>query len=126
MRKSKRSFIPANDYSVNPPEVSIAGDGPAGLSVSFHAVQPTAVCGWVSSIWLAASSPTVPGVRWCASVLGGSAWKGTGDGHCCQHATGRGHYVVQSSDTVAVRHVVAPHVIRDDGLRHGTDGVSSR
>ena len=38
----------------------------------------------------------------------------------------RGHYVVQSSDTIAVRHVVEPYVIRDDGLGHRADGVSSR
>ena len=37
-----------------------------------------------------------------------------------------GHYVVQSSDTVAVCHVVEPHVVRDDGLGHRTDGVCSR
>ena len=37
-----------------------------------------------------------------------------------------GHYFVQSSYTVAACHVVEPHVIRNDGLGHRTDGVSSR
>ena len=69
----------------------------------------------------AASSPTVPGGRRrgevgsplvpLTHVLGRSTWKRSGDGHCCQLATRRGHYVVQSSDTVAVRHVIEPHVI---------------
>ena len=46
----------------------VAGDGLTGLSVSFHAVQQTDVCGGESSVWLAASSPTVPGVRRRAEV----------------------------------------------------------
>ena len=41
-------------------------------------------------------------------------------------ATGRGHYVVQSSDTVVVCNVVEPHVIRNDGLGHRPDGVATR
>ena len=103
----------------------VAGDGPAGLSVSVHVVQSTAVIRWESSVWLAASSHAVPGVRRCAgvsstivpftNVLGGSAWRGTSDGSCRQPAAGRGHHVVQSSDTVAVRHVATPHVVRNDG-----------
>ena len=104
------------------------------MSVSVHVAQWTAVLGWESSVWLAASSSAVPGVRRCAgvgspvvpftNVLGGSAWRGTSDGSCRQPATGRGHYVVQSSDTVTVCHVAAPHVVRNDGPRHRTDGVS--
>ena len=38
----------------------------------------------------------------------------------------RGHYVVQSSNTVAVHHVVESYVVRDDGLGNRTDDVSSR
>ena len=89
-----------------------------------------------SSVWLAASSPAVPGVRRRAEVgsplvplthvLGRSTWERSGDGRCCQPATRCGHYVVQSSDTIAVRHVVEPYVIRDDGLGHRADDVSSR
>ena len=52
-------------------------------------------------------------------------WKRSGDGRCCQPAMRRGHHVVQSSDTVAVCHVVEPHVIRDYGLGHRTYGISS-
>ena len=113
----------------------VAGDGPAGLSESVHVVQWTTIFGWESSVWLAASSPAIPGVRRCAgvgspivpftNVLGRSAWRGTSDGSCHQPVAGRGYNVVQSSDNVAVRHVAAPHVIRNDGPRHRTDGVSS-
>ena len=39
---------------------------------------------------------------------------------------GKEQVMAQSSYTVAVCHVVEPHVIRDDGLGHRTDGVSSR
>ena len=67
-------------------------------------------------------APLVP----LTHVLGRSTWKRSGDGRCCQPATRRGHYVVQYSDTVTVRHVVEPHVIRDNGLGHSTYGVSSR
>ena len=83
--------------AVAPGGRSFAGDGPAGLSVSFHAIQRTAVRGWESSIWLTASSPTVPGVCWCAEVgsplvpltdvLGRSTRKRTSDGRCRQPAT---------------------------------------
>ena len=66
------------------------------------------------------SSPVVP----FADVLGGSTWRGTGDGSCSQPATGRGHYVVHSSDTVAVRDVATSDVIGNDVPRHGTGGVS--
>ena len=55
-----------------------------------------------------------------ANVLGGSAWRGTGDGSCRQPAMGRGHYVVQSADNVAVCHVTTSHVVRNDDPRHMT------
>ena len=68
------------------------------------------------------------GVGWIvvlfADVLGGSAWRGTGDGSCSQPATGCGDYVVQSSDTVAVRDVATSNVVGIDVHRHGTGGVS--
>ena len=54
-----------------------------------------------------------------ADVLGGSTWRGTGDGSCSQPATGRGHYVVKSSYAVAVCDVATSNV-----SRHGTGGVS--
>ena len=57
-------------------------------------------------------------------VFGGSTWRGTGDGSISQPATGRGHYVVRSSDTVAVRDVATPDVVGNDVHRHGTGGVS--
>ena len=70
------------------------------LSVSVHVVQWTAVLGWESSVWLAASSPAVPGVRRCAgvgstivpfiNVLGGSAWRGTSDDSCGKVHVGHG------------------------------------
>ena len=41
-----------------------------------------------------------------------------------QPATGRGHYIVKSSDTVAVRDVATPNVVGNDAPWHGTDGVS--
>ena len=79
-------------------------------------------------------SSAVPGVRWCAEVgspvvpfadvLGGSTWRGTGDGSCSPPATGRRHYVVQSSDNVAVCDVATSNVIGNDVPRHGTGGVS--
>ena len=65
-------------------------------------------------------SPVIP----FADVLGGSTWRGTGDGSCHQPPTGRGHYAVQSSDTVAVRDVTTSNVVRDYVPRHGTGGVS--
>ena len=107
----------------------VAGDGPARLSISVHVVQWTAVLGWESSVWLAASSPVVPGsgvgspIVLFTNVLGRSAWRGTSDSSSRQPAAGRGHNVVQSSDTVAVRS--SPHVVRNDGPRYTTDGVSS-
>ena len=113
----------------------VTGDGPAGLSVPVHGVQWPAVLGWKSSVWLAASSPAVSGVSRSAGVgspvvpfadvLGGPAWKGTSDGGCHQPAAGRGHNVVEPSNTVTVRHVATPHVIRNDGLGYRPDGVSS-
>ena len=40
-------------------------------------------------------------------------------------AAGCGHYVVQSSDSVTVRHVVTQDVIPNDGLGHMTVAVSA-
>ena len=42
-----------------PSLLPFAGDGPVGLFIPVHAIQRTPVCGWESSVWLAASSPTV-------------------------------------------------------------------
>ena len=113
----------------------VVGNGPAGLSVPILGVRWTAVFGWESSVWLTSSPPTVPGVRRSTgvgstprlftNVLGGPAGQGTSDGSRRQPATGRGHYVVQSSDSVTVRHVVAPDVVRNDGFGHRPDDVSA-
>ena len=113
----------------------VVANGTAGLSVPFLGVRGTAVFGWESSVWLTASSPTVPGVRRSTrvgstprlftNVLGGPAGQGTSDGSCHQPAVGRGHYVVQSSDLVTVRHVVTPDVVPNDGVGHRTDNVST-
>ena len=99
-------------------------------------VQGTAVFGWESSIWLTASSSTVPGVRRSTGVgsaprlftdvLGGSARQGTSDGSCRQPTAGCGHHVVQSSDTVTVRHGVAQDVVPNDGFGHRTVVSESR
>ena len=48
---------------------------------------------------------------------------GTGDGGSSQPAMGCGHYVVQSSDTVAVHDVATPDVIRNDVHRYGIQVV---
>ena len=113
----------------------VPGAGPAGLSVPVRGGQWTAVLGWKSSVWLAASSSAVSGV--CGSarvgspvvpfadVLGGPAWKGISDGGCHQPAAGHGHNVVQPSSIVTVRHVATPYVIRNDGLGHRPDGVQA-
>ena len=95
----------------------------------------TAVFGWESSVWLTASSSMVPGVcrstgvgstpRLFTNVFGGPARQGTSYGSCRQPAAGRGHYVVQSSDPVTVRHVVTPDVVPNDGFGHGTVDVST-
>ena len=81
------------------------------------------------------SESMVPGVRRStgvgsaprlfANVLGGSAGQRTSDGSCRQPAAGCGHYVVQSSDTVTVRHGVTQDVIPNDGLGHRTVVVST-
>ena len=113
----------------------VVGNGPAGLSVPVLGVRWTAVFGWESSVWLTASSPTVPGVRRSTrvgstprlftNVLGGPAGQRTSDGSCSQPATGCGHHVVQSSDPVPVRHVITPNVVPNDGFGHRPDDVST-
>ena len=107
----------------------------ARLSVPILGVRGTAVFRWECSVWLTASSPTVPGVRRSTgvgstprlftNVLGGSALQGTSDGSCRQPAAGRGHYVVQSSDPVTVRHVVTLDVVPNDGFGPRTVDVSA-
>ena len=59
-----------------------------------------------------------------ADVLGGSTWRGTGDGSSSQPVTGRGHYFVQSSYNVAVCDVATSDVVGNYVHRHGTGGVS--
>ena len=49
-----------------------------------------------------------------------STWRGTGDGSSSQPATGRGHYVVQSSVTVAVCDVATSDAVGNVVHRHGT------
>ena len=108
--------------------------GLPGVSVTIIGVRGTAVFGWESSVWLTASSSTVPGVRrstgvgWAprlfTDVLGGSAGQGTSDGSCRQPTAGCGHHVVQSSDTVTVRRGVAQDFVPNDGFGHRTVVVS--
>ena len=52
---------------------------------------------------LVCGSPVLP----FADVLGGSVRRGADDGGSSQLAEGRGHYVVQSSDSFAARYVAA-------------------
>ena len=92
-------------------------DGNPAFGLELH--HPCTVSGVRRSAGV--SSPVVP----FADVLGGSVWTGTSDGGCRQPAAGRGHNVVQSSNTVTVRHVATPHVVRNDDLGQRPDGVSS-
>ena len=78
-------------------------------------------CSFITRGLLVFCSTIVP----FTNVLGGSAWRRTSNGCCHQPASGRRHYVVQSSDTVTVRHVATPHVVRSDGPGYRPDGVSS-
>ena len=101
------------------------GDGPAGCPYHFTSYSGQLFANGNPAFGLQLHHPVGSPIVPFNNVLGGSAWRGTGDGSCCLPATGRGHYVVQSSDTVPVRHIVSPHVVRNDGPRHRTDGVSS-
>ena len=109
-------------------------DRTAGLSIPILGVRRPAVFGCESSVWPAASSSSVSGVRRStgvgpaprlfADVLGGSAGQGTSDGSGHQPTAGCGHHVVKSSDTVPVRNSVTQNVVPDDGLGHRTVVVS--
>ena len=91
-----------------------------GLSVSVHVLWWKGLFGCESGIWLA----NHPWFLEFVDVLGGSTRRGAGDGGSSRPATGRMHYVVQSSDTVAVRDVARSDVVGNYVHRHGTGGVS--
>ena len=109
-------------------------DRSAGLSVPILGVRRPVNIGWESSVWLAASSSSVSGVRrrtgvgptprLFADVLGASAGQGTSDGSGHHPTAGCGRHVVKSLDTVTVRYGATPNVVLDDGLGHWTVVVS--
>ena len=135
---SGTSSPPAAGTSAAAPPIDL-GDGwlletgQLGCPYRFSEWRP-AIFGWESSVWFAASSSSVSGVRRStgvgstprlfADVLGGSAGQGTIDGSGHQPTSGCGRHVVKSSDTVTVRYGVTPNVVLDDGLGHWTVVVS--
>ena len=104
----------------------VVRNGTAGLSVPILGVRRTPVYRWKPGIWLTATSSSLSGVSGGSGVsptavlftivLGGTLGQRTGDGSGHQFTTGRGCYVVESTNTVPVCNGNEQDVIFDYGL----------
>ena len=106
----------------------LGDDGLAGIGLRRTIVHGPGSRGYESSVWYAASSSSFSGVYCGALVLfpgvlgpmlGGGGCFGSG----CESSSGRRPYVIEPSDSSAVRYVDAENVDRDDDSRDRTCGV---